>query len=661
MKVRQFLAELQSRGVYRVAAIYSAGAWALLQVADVIFPIVGLPDGAITTVLLTAAAGFPVAVLLSWLFDLTPQGIVEAPPVAASPARVSWTSTRIIELTLIVLLTVLVGYLYVGRLTDRQADTQSGEAQPSAARASIAVMPFVNMSSMERMGYLGDGLAEEILNLLAKLNELQVAARTSSFYFKDKDVDIATIGEHLGVDHVLEGSVRHDDGMVRVTAQLIDVNNGYHLWSETYDRELQNVLPLQDEIASKIVDTLQVLLSTNSRNALSRSQTLDPATYDYYLQGKAFLRMPPDAASLESALTMFEKSVESDPGFADAFAGLCDSLLGLYNIDLDMAKFRQAEAACQHALVLDRRAAPVYIALGNLYLSSGQYDQAITEFNTAISLSNSPADAYLGLANTYVQNNEPELAQQAYQSAIDLQPNYWKAYMSMGNYLFAAGQVAEAIPYYRRITELMPQSEMALNNLGVALFYFGDFEQASQAWQESLDLAPSSTAYSNVATTRYFSGRFDEAVELYHMAVEFAPDDYELWGNLGDAYRQIPGGAELANPMYNNAIKLASKRLQVNASDTDALIQMGHYEAVVGDPSQAIEYIDRAFELAPEDMYVNYTAAIAFTTLAEFTRALDALERALALGYPRHVARADAGLRGLQNMPRYEALTVRRE
>ena len=452
MNLRQLPAELQSRGVYRVAAIYSAGAWALLQVADVLFPILGLPEGSITAVLVAAGLGFPVAIVLSWLFDLTAQGVVEAQPIAANPVPISWTGTRIIELTLIVLLAVLVGYLYLDRLTTPAPAESSGIPQSGPLRTSIAVMPFVNMSGVERMGYLGDGMAEEILNLLAKLNEMQVAARTSSFYFKGKDVDIRSVGEHLGVSHVLEGSVRYDAGRVRVTAQLIDVSNGYHLWSETYDSERESVLALQDEIASQIVDTLDVLLSPESRNTLARSITVDPASYDYYLQGKAYLRLPTDAANLESAVTMFNKAVENSAEFADAFAGLCDSLLGLYAIDLDVAKFHQAEAACQQALLLDRRAGSVYIALGNLYRSSGQYDQAITEFNTAISLSDTAADAYLGLADTYLLNNQAELAQQAYQSAIDLQPNYWKAYMSMGNYLYETGRIVEAIPYYTRIT-----------------------------------------------------------------------------------------------------------------------------------------------------------------------------------------------------------------
>ena len=284
MDLRQFIAELKGRGVYRVTAIYCAGAWALLQVADVMFPVLGLPDWSITAVLLASAVGFPVALVLAWLFDLTAGGVVEAPPLQTNGPRIDWSKTRVLELVVLLGLAGLVGYLYYDRLTEPGTVATAPVTDPATGRTSIAVMPFVNMSGVQEMEYLGDGLAEEILNLLAKLNELNVAARTSSFYFKNKQVDIKEIGSRLGVGHVLEGSVRHQSGKVRVTAQLIDSSNGFHLWSETYDREASDLLALQDEIAGQVVETLQILLSTESRETLSSRGFVDPLAYDYYLR-----------------------------------------------------------------------------------------------------------------------------------------------------------------------------------------------------------------------------------------------------------------------------------------------------------------------------------------------------------------------------------------
>jgi tetratricopeptide (TPR) repeat protein len=242
-----------------------------------------------------------------------------------------------------------------------------------------------------------------------------------------------------------------------------------------------------------------------------------------------------------------------------------------------------------------------------------------------------------------------------------MQPNYWQALMSMGTFLGDSGRISEAIPYYERICELMPDSETAYNNLAAAFFLSGDFEKASRIWQRSLELAPSSIAYSNVATSLFFLGRFEEAVPLYHKAVELAPDDFEVWGNLGDAYRHSSMGNELAAPMYQNAIKLAGKRLEINASDADTLAMVGHYYAGLDQRESSLEYLDKANALASGNMYVDYTSATALSALGETDRAIASLERALESGYPWHIAEADANLGRVRELPQFEALTARQQ
>jgi TolB-like protein/Tfp pilus assembly protein PilF len=659
MDLRQFIAELKGRGVYRVTAIYCAGAWALLQVADVMFPVLGLPEWSISAVLIASAAGFPVSLALAWLFDLTPRGVVEAEPVQADGPRIKWSKTRILELTVLLGLAMLVGYLYYDRLTGQEDTGTRSVMDHTSGRTSIAVMPFVNMSGVQEMEYLGDGLAEEILNLLAKLNELDVAARTSSFYFKNKNMDIKEIGSSLGVGHVLEGSVRHQSGKVRVTVQLIDSISGFHLWSETYDRNASDLLALQDEIAGRVVDSLQVLLSTESRDTLSIRESMDPVAYDYYLRGLSYLRLPNDESNFAAAVALFGKAVALNPEFADAYAGLCDAHLGAYAILLDIRQFEAAESACHRALTLDQRAASVYVALGNLYRTSGQYAESIEEFHTALAISPASPDAYLGLADTYFVDNELELAAQNYGRALELQPNYWQALMSMANFQFNSGQVEKAIPYYERIVELMPDSAAALSNLGSANFVLGNFDQATLAWQRSLAEDPSAATYANLASGLYFQGKFDQAIPLYHQAVELAPENFENWGNLGDAYRHSSQGAELAEPMYRNAIKLAEKRLIVNPSDAESLAIIAHYSASIGLHEQALDLLERAHLSTSEDLTVHYSAATALAVLGENERALDRLDKALQLGYPLHMAIADPNLQAIKNMPRFEALTAR--
>jgi len=651
MELRQFIYELKSRKVYRTAAVYCAGAWALLQVADILFPVVGLPDWSVTAVLVMAAIGFPLALVLSWVFELSPESQAGAPERVAGDDALHFS--RIIELTLILLLCGLVGYLYLGRLSG------TGE-NPAVSRAasptSIAVLPFDNLSDEKAMSYLGDGIAEEILNLLTRLNELDVASRTSSFHFKGRDLDIQTIGERLNVAHVLEGSVRYAAGRVRVTAQLIEVAGGYHLWSQTYDRELEDILVIQDEIASQVVETLQLLLTSEFQDRMSQNRHIDPVAYEYYLQGRDYLRRPADDTNVRYAVDLFEKAIAQQGNLADAHAGLCDALLKLYSSNLNQDNYTAAEKSCQKALTLDRRATSVYIALGQLYRVSGQYEQAVEEFNTALALGTLGVDAHLGLGKTYLAANQFELAEQHFQSALDLRPRDWNALVQMGNFLYTTGRLEEALPYYRRVAELMPDSPVAFNNLGATYFMLGRFEWASEAWRSSLALLPSGVVFSNMATSLFFLGRFDEAIPVYHQAIEYAPDAYELWGNLGDAYRHSSTGQEMAKPMYRNALKLARKRLAVNSSDGVALAQMGHYSAMLGERDNATDYMEKALQAEPGKMDVQYAVATTRVALGDTEGALAALGRALEAGFPAHIAAADANLSDLQGLPRFATL-----
>ncbi len=657
MKTARFIAELKARGVYRVAALYAAGAWGLLQVADVLFPVLGLPDWSIKAVLVLGALGFPFALVLAWMFDLTPQGVVGASASETEAPLPKLSPVRIFEIILILVLTLLVGDLYFDRLAPGRTSSRPDSLRAEVSGASIAVMPFVNMSGVDAVEYFGDGLAEEILNLLAQLSELNVAARTSSFYFKDKDVDLTTIGQQLGVAHILEGSVRHQGNRVRVTAQLIAVSSGYHLWSDTYERSMEDIFVLQDEIAAKVVENLKVLLSSDSREVLAREHIIDTRAYDYYLQGRAYLRRPADQNTLSHAVKMFSRALEMSPNFANALAGVCDSELALYRITLSGDNYRRARTACERALALDAAAGPVHVALGNLYRESGEYEASLEQFERALALDGDAVDAVLGQADTLAKQGKDERAEEMYQRAIQLQPNYWSAYTSMGNYLFAQGRADDAIPYYQRITQLMPDSESALNDLGAAYYLSGDFQGAIDAFQQSLAVAPTAVAYSNLGANLYFLGKFEDSVAMYHRAVELAPDDFELWGNLADAYTHTERDADLAQPMYRNAISLALRQWEVNPADAFVLVALGHYHAGLGEREAAQDYTAKAMEAAPSDMYVHYYAALTWTHLNEPARAVAALESALAHGYPRHLVDVDAGFAALRDNAQFQQLT----
>jgi TolB-like protein len=267
-----FFQELKRRNVVRVAAAYAVVAWLLIEVSDTIFPRLGFPDWTVTFIIVLVALGFPLALFLSWAYELTPEGVkrTEEVPVEASVTRLTG---RRLDFAIIGVMALAIGWL------SWEQFGPGGEAR----EASIAVLPFVDMSADGDQEYFGDGLSEEILNLLAGIRELKVSGRTSSFSFKGTNVSIPEIGRTLGVAHVLEGSVRRSGDDLRITAQLVEAGTGFHLWSDTYDRRMVDVFAIQDEIAGAIADALRLTL------VASAHETADLEAYDLYLMARTLI------------------------------------------------------------------------------------------------------------------------------------------------------------------------------------------------------------------------------------------------------------------------------------------------------------------------------------------------------------------------------------
>lgn len=528
-------------------------------------------------------------------------------------------------------------------------------ATPARARA-IVVLPFANLSGSADDEYLSDGLTEEVLHLLGRLRELKVAARTSSFYFKNRKVEIADVARRLGVDVVLEGSVRRSKDRLRIAAELIDARSGFRIWSQVYDREIEDVFSVQDDIARQVVDALELVLSRASEDEFRRPRAATVAAYDLYLRARAQLRLPGTAENLAQAAVLFEQAVAADPGFAQAYAGLCEAWLARYEIGRAAEAFRQAEAACGTALQRDREAGEVYVALGNLNLSSGRYEQAEKEFRRATGLASATSDAYLGLARAYAARRRTDEAERTFEQAARLDPGYWRVHQLRGHFYFFAGRYAEAARSYAEEVARTPDNPKAHNNLGAAYFQAGELEKAAQAWRVSLDLAPTPSAYSNVATSYYYLGRFVDAAGMYERGVELAPRDHRIWGNLGDAWGQAPGREAEAGLAYRKAVALAEERLRINPADARVRSDLAHYHARLGHAERARHLAAEALRQDPRNAYVHYNAALVNVRLGATGAALDELEQAVTLGHERHLLRLEPGLERLRGQARFEAL-----
>jgi TolB-like protein/Flp pilus assembly protein TadD/DNA-binding winged helix-turn-helix (wHTH) protein len=658
--LKRIIDDLQRRRVFRVALVYVICAWLIIQVSEAVFPALLIPTWGQTLVVMLMIIGFPIALVFAWAFQITPEGVIVDAPSARSKNA---ARKRAVDYIVIAALVGVIAFLVFREYSRERADSSPPFPEMAAIEQaeSVAVLPFLNMSDDSGNEYFSDGLSEEILNSLSRLKELKVAARTSSFYFKNKDVDIPTIALHLGVRHVLEGSVRRQGQRVRVTAQLIRADTGFPVWSETYDREVEDVFGIQSDIARNVAQALEIVLSSDSSTRLDRRATASLDAYEFYLQGRSYLRRPEGGATLETAQALFEKAIAIDVDYAQAHAGLCDTYLLGYERTRSTSLFEKAERACHRALTLDSTAGDVNTALGNLYRNSGQYHEAERHFERASALNANAVDAYTGLALTYERQNRLEEAEKAYQRAIEIQPRFWRGHLEMGNFLFSWGRSAEAIEYFRRVTDLTPDNPTGYLNLGSAYYMIGELERATVAWRRSVELLPSQTAYRSLGTSLFFLGRFEEAIAMYERAIELAPEDHESWGALGDACRFAEGRGERATHAYQKAIELAEDALRVNPSDAGTTVLLAHYYANVGEPERARKLMAKALEFAPESNHVLYYAAVTHVSLGETEPALAAIERAVELGYPRELISVDAGLAPLKETERFAALVAEAE
>ena len=327
MVLPRFLTELKRRKVYRVALVYSAVGWALLEMADVVLPRLGLPDWSVNLVLAIVLLGFPLALVFAWIFDLSPQGVVRTPPISPEVHH-RFSITRIVEFVLIGVLVVTVGGLYVERLSlqkrliEPEPAVQEKPAVPNPEQyRAIAVLPFADMSEMGNQAWFAEGIAEELLIALSQIEQLSVMARTSSFAFKDTDKTVAEIADILGVQAVLEGSVRRSGDRVRISAQLVDATSGYHIWSGSYEREFSDIFQLQDELARSVVQALRIQFGVGTAGVLVAEQTSTLEAYNALIRGRALLNWG-SPENITQSISYFEKAVAADPEYALAWGFL---------------------------------------------------------------------------------------------------------------------------------------------------------------------------------------------------------------------------------------------------------------------------------------------------------------------------------------------------
>ena len=379
--MRELLRQLRERNVIKVGLAYLVGAWLVLQLADVIFPAMRLPEWSISLVLALLAVGFPLALILSWVYDLTPEGL---------------------------------------QRSDRRTASAVERGGQTVHRPSIAVLPFDDMSAEKDQEHFCDGLTDELLNVLTRIPNLRVASRTSSFSFKGKTTELQSAAERLQVAHILEGSVRKFGNRIRVTAQLIEVATDSHLWSATYDRELNDIFVIQDDIAARILEALQGRLSAD---ALPDRTTENPKAYEYFLRGRGYA-IAGGNHDLEYATDMFRRAVEIDPGFLRAWIQLAEhSATYAIFYSIDHTWRRLADEAASRTMQLAPGSAAGYVARGHAQLANQRFTEAEADFRKAVQIEPGLGRAYHHLARAQYHQGKIAEATENFARATERDPD----------------------------------------------------------------------------------------------------------------------------------------------------------------------------------------------------------------------------------------------
>ncbi len=558
--VMSFFDELKRRNVFRVGIAYAIATWVLLQITEVITPILGLPDWAPKLIFVILAVGFVPALIFAWAFELTPEGLKKEKDVDRSESITHHTGRKL-DFAIIAVLVLAVGLLLADRYTGQPvSDSQQ------MVKKSIAVLPFVNISSDKEQEYFSDGITEEILNALASVKELKVAGRTSSFAFKGQNQDLRRIGELLGVDHILEGSVRKSGTTVRITAQLIQVEDGFHLWSDTYDRELTDVFAIQDEIASEILIQLKAQLLDEERPVLVSRRT-DPEVYDLYLLAKQRL-YGRTRQTIELAVELLDQAIAKDPDYAPAFAQR--GIATIFLSDRSYGTIPEAEAQVQGkryidaALEMDPQLAEAWAGIGLYHANRpSEHEQAIDALTKALSINPNLIDASNWLFIALKDSGQMRAALQLVEDMIQRDPLYRPGFGNAVSTFNDFGQADKAQALIDQYRSYDPNDAQLLRVDAMHHFYIGRTAEGFRLAEQAYQLAPTDAVAHFVFTVGLLQtgqveriavegldffkvdaldllGRRDEAFEL---AFELSREGYP--GNLFTLYNRADRSQEL--------------------------------------------------------------------------------------------------------------------
>jgi len=511
LKIDNFFSEVKRRNVYKVAIAYLVAAWLVIQAASILLPTFDAPSWTMKLVVAILVIGFPVTLVLSWAFEITPEGIKLESDVSPNESITRRTGRKIVGIT--IALAVLAAGLFIFQLFhSRLTGVNVVPASSSViSDKSIAVLPFDNLSRDPDNAYFSEGIQDEILTRLAKIGNFKVISRTSTEQFRSKPGNVSEIAKQLGVAHILEGSVQKAGDSVRVNVQLINALNDAHLWADTYDRKLTDVFAIESEIAKSVAENLKARLNGRAEEVLAARPTENPEAHELYLKGRYFWNRR-NTASLRKAGDYFQQAIDLDPNYALAYAGLADV----------------------HSLL------PIYAGTA----PKDDVPKALVAARKAVELDANLAEAHTSLGNALVSNAQLKLAEQEFRRALELNPNYATAHQWLSECLFGQGRFPESLAEIERAHELDPLSLIINASYASSLSGVGRYDDAIKQARKTLDLDPNLVPGHEILGQTYEAeGKLDEAITEYRKAneVEATPANFAM---LAHAYASTGRVAE---------------------------------------------------------------------------------------------------------------------
>jgi TolB-like protein/Tfp pilus assembly protein PilF len=550
-----FFAELKRRNVIRFAGLYLVGAWLLTQVASTVLPMFGAPDWLPRSVVILLAIGFVPALIFSWVFELTPQGLKRDEDVAPEESIAPQTARRMNRMIIAVLVLAL-GYFAVDKFVFAPRRVSSPNDSSAAINPkSIAVLPFDNLSRDPDNAYFCEGVQDEILTRLAKVADLKVISRTSTQHFKSTPENLPAIAKQLGVMHILEGSVQRANDQVRVNVQLINAMTDAHLWADTFDRKLTDIFAVESEIAKTIAETLQAKITGSEKSSMAKTPTANPEAYELYLKGRFFWNKR-SGVDLRKAIEFFNQAIGKDPNYALAYAGLADSYLLLPNYGgaPTAEVIPSARAAVAKALELDDSLAEAHASLGLLDTLDLRLERGITHL----------------------------------ERAVQLKPNYATGHHWLGLGHLSLGHFDQAIAEGRRAAELDPLSVIINADLAWTYVSAHRLDEGEAQARKTLEIDP------RFFLTHYYlggvqqaKGKPREAISEYQQAFDLNGDFYSL-AALGQAYARGGNTAEAQKILARMNEEAKSHHIAPYAW---ALLYLG-----LGDKNRALDELETAYQ-----------------------------------------------------------------